>query len=81
MSAYRKKRKNSREREQARFTVRGIRREQVDLRKFSKALLGLAQAEAERQARAQHTTRAQAGDKPEVPSDHQPKGDTDAAQP
>jgi hypothetical protein len=54
-----------------RFTVRGIRREPVDMGKFSRALLGLARAEAERQAQA--TAR---DNKPEVTSTEQaqPKG-------
>ena len=40
-------------REERRFTVRGIRRDPLDIRKLSKALLGLAMAEAEREAQAQ----------------------------
>jgi hypothetical protein len=39
---------------QRRFTVRAVRRDRVDMGKLSKALLGLAAAEAERQAQADH---------------------------
>jgi len=44
-------------REERRFTVRGIRRDPPDIRKLSKALIGLAMAEAEREARAQQAAR------------------------
>jgi len=47
--------------------VRGIRRDQVDMGKFSKALIGLAAAEAERQAQAEHTRAAEATER-ETPS-------------
>ncbi|MCA1706582.1 MAG: hypothetical protein LC808_26295 [Actinobacteria bacterium] len=40
--------------EERRFTVRGIRRNPLDIRKLSKAFIGLAMAEAERQAQADH---------------------------
>lgn len=39
---------------QRRFMVRGVRRDQVDLHKFTRALIGLAAAEAERQAQAEY---------------------------
>jgi hypothetical protein len=45
--------KERRGREERRFSVRGIRKDPPDIRKLSKALLGLAMAEAERQAQAQ----------------------------
>jgi hypothetical protein len=64
VSTNRRKRKQSHIRDgQRRLIVRGIRREPVDLGKFSRALLGLAAAEAERQAQADHAERAHsAGD-------------------
>lgn len=37
-----------------RYTVRGIRREPVDIEKLSKALLGLVVADLEKQAQAEH---------------------------
>lgn len=39
-------------RQQRRYSVRGVRRDPPDISKLSKALLGLAMAEAERQAEA-----------------------------
>lgn len=55
MAAKRKKSKTFYRRdEERRFTVRGIRRDPPDLRKLSKALIGLAMAEAERQAETDH---------------------------
>ena len=50
-----------------RLTVRGIRRDQVDISKLSKALLGLAMAEAERDAQAEHASRT-AKEQPEITS-------------
>jgi hypothetical protein len=41
-----------------RYTVRGVRRDPVDIPKLSKALIGLAVAEAEREAQADHKARA-----------------------
>lgn len=38
------------------FVVRGVRRDPPDLRKLGRALLSLAQAEAERQTEAEHKT-------------------------
>ncbi|MBP5867905.1 hypothetical protein F3K40_12875 [Streptomyces sp. LBUM 1478] len=49
--------KERRGREERRFTVRGIRKDPPDIRKLSKALIGLAMAEAERQAQAEQSTR------------------------
>ncbi|MGH3904688.1 MAG: hypothetical protein ACRDTE_10930 [Pseudonocardiaceae bacterium] len=49
-----KKRHGYRQDEERRFTVRGVRREPPDIRKFSKALISLTMAEAERQAQAEH---------------------------
>jgi hypothetical protein len=72
-----RKRKNTRTRGQARrFTVRGVRRDPVDIGKFSRALLGLAQAEAERQAQAEHTAHTRTANGPEDTSKDQvlPKG-------
>ncbi|MEV1116158.1 hypothetical protein AB0I91_13885 [Actinosynnema sp. NPDC049800] len=37
-----------------RYTVRGIRREPVDIEKLSKALLGLVMADLEKQAQTEH---------------------------
>lgn len=72
-----RKRKNNRTRQERRFTVRGVRRDPVDLAKFSRALLGLAQAEAERQAQAEHAARTQPTTDPEVTDDKTPPtGDT-----
>jgi hypothetical protein len=62
--------------EEYRFTVRGIRREPVDIRKLSRALINLVMAEAERQAQAEHTRDAE----PEVTSNDEAQsgGDGDA---
>ncbi len=54
--ASRRKNRNSRN-EERRFTVRGIRRDPPDIQKLSKALIGLAMAEAERQAQSEQATR------------------------
>ena len=43
--------------EERRLTVRGIRRDPPDIKKLSRALIGLAMAEAERQAQAEQATR------------------------
>jgi len=56
MASKKKREKNSRN-EERRLTVRGIRRDPPDIRKLSKALIGLAMAEAERQAQAEQITR------------------------
>jgi hypothetical protein len=60
-----KNRKSSSDGER-RYTVRGVRREPVDVSKLSKALLGLVIAEAERQAQAEHTKRETEEVEPEV---------------
>jgi hypothetical protein len=58
MASQRRGNKNSHSRrEERRFTVRGIRREPVDIHKLGKALIGLAMAEAEREAQAEHDAR------------------------
>lgn len=49
--------KARRAREERRFTVRGIRRDPPDIRKLAKALIGLALAEAEREAQAEQAAR------------------------
>lgn len=48
------RRKKTSHRRERKFTVRSVRRDPVDMRKLSKALIGLAIAEAERGAEAQH---------------------------
>lgn len=55
--ASKKKREKNLRNEERRLTVRGIRRDPPDIRKLSKALIGLAMAEAERQAQAEQITR------------------------
>ena len=57
MTSRRRTNKNRRERKERRFTVRSIRRDPPDIRKLGKALIGLAMAEAEREAQAQQTAR------------------------
>lgn len=57
--------------EERRYTVRGIRRDPLDISKLSKALLGLAMAEAERQA-AEHAACAARNEEPEVGSGRRP---------
>jgi hypothetical protein len=72
-SKRRNKKSYSRER---RFTVRGVRRDPPDIQKLSKALIGLAMAEAERQAQAEQAARDA---KSAVTSErNQPEGDGDA---
>jgi hypothetical protein len=56
MTSRRKKNRNSRN-EERRFTVRGVRRDPPDIGKLSKALIGLAMAEAEREAQAEQAAR------------------------
>lgn len=79
------KRKRSRKpgrRDEHRVVVRGIRRDPPDMRKLGRALLGLAQAEAERQAQEQHAARRSA-EQPELPDAQEPKpegGDLDGRQ-
>lgn len=58
MASRRKRNRNNRlPREERRFTVRGVRREPPDIRKLSRALIGLAMAEAEREAQAEQAVR------------------------
>ncbi|WP_082376149.1 hypothetical protein [Nocardiopsis sp. NRRL B-16309] len=55
-----KRKKNTNQRRQKheqRFVVRGERRDPPDMRKLGRALLSLAQAEAERQAQAEHAAK------------------------
>lgn len=51
-------------RPERRISIRGVRREEPDLRKLAQALIALAQAQAEADAEAQTKT-AQANSKPE----------------
>ena len=44
-----------------RYRVRGVRRDPVDISKLRKALIGLAMAEAEREAQAEHNLQADGG--------------------
>lgn len=79
MSVKRNKQKSNRSRGgDRRFTVRGVRRDPVDMDKFSRAVLGMAQAE--RQAQAEHATRMKPSDSAEGTSDPStpPKRDADA---
>lgn len=46
--------KGHHDREQRRLSVRGVRREQPDLRKLARALIELAQAQAEAEAQAEY---------------------------
>lgn len=55
--ATRKSNNHRRRREERHFRVRGVRRDPPDMRKLGKALISLAQAEAERQARAEYEAR------------------------
>lgn len=73
MSVSRKKQTGNRRGEgKRRFTIRGVHRSPVDIGKLGRALLGLAQAEAERQARAEHTARSHNnGNEPEVTAEEQ----------
>jgi hypothetical protein len=56
LMAHSQRNRTSQSRER-RFTVRGIRRDPPDMQKLGRALIGLAQAEAERQAQAEQTAR------------------------
>jgi len=65
-------------REERRFTVRGIRRDPPDIRKLSRALIGLAMAEAEREAQAERAAR-QAQSEQVTSGEQEPSGgDRDA---
>lgn len=52
-------RKKTSHRQERGFTVRSVRRDPADMRKLSKALIGLAMAEAEREAQAEQAARQQ----------------------
>lgn len=56
-----KKNQINRRRAQRQLRVRGVRRDPPDLRKLSRALIELAQAEAEREAQAEQAARAARG--------------------
>lgn len=71
--ARRKARRRGIGNDERRYTVRGIRREPVDISKLSKALIGLAMAEAERQAQAEHATQADTTAEPATPSQGRPR--------
>lgn len=55
----RRNKRSKQRRVERRFRVRGVRRDQPDVRKLGKALISLAQAEAEKQARAEYAARQQ----------------------
>lgn len=57
MAKNRRNKKGGSRKEERRLTVRGIRRDPPDIKKLSRALIGLAMAEAERQAQAEQTAR------------------------
>ncbi|TNC23705.1 hypothetical protein [Amycolatopsis alkalitolerans] len=81
MAHAKKKRNNSsRSSEERRYTVRGVRRDPVDVSKLSKALIGLAMAQAEREAQAEHASRSADDVEPEGSTRHQsqPGGVEDA---
>jgi len=74
MASQRRRKQNSHSRRQERrLTVRGIRRDPPNIGKLGKALIGLAMAEAEREARAEQAIR---NAEPEVTADdEQQSGD------
>ena len=61
--------------EERRLTVRGIRRDPPDIKKLSRALIGLAMAEAERQAQAEQVAKTTTPAKPADTSGVQPSAD------
>ncbi|CAM3722464.1 hypothetical protein [Nocardiopsis rhodophaea] len=61
----RKQNNKGRGKREGHFVVRGVRRDPPDMRKLGRALLSLAQAEAERQAQAQHKASQAAADEEE----------------
>ena len=78
MASKRRKNRNSHSRhEEHRFTVRGIRRDPPDIGKLSKALIGLAMAEAEREAQAEQAARERAS-KVTSPDEERSEGQPDA---
>jgi hypothetical protein len=73
-SQRRKKRSGLSEDETRRYTVRGVRRDPLDIGKLSKALLGLAMAEAERLAAAEHRAHAAANEPAASADEHSQDG-------
>ena len=76
----RKQKKNQDASEAPRYRVRGVRRDPVDISKLSKALIGLAMAEAEREAQAEHAVQSDSGPQPDAVVGESPGagGDSDA---
>lgn len=68
----RKKNTHPKNRQERRLVVRGIRRDPPDIRKIGRALLALAQAEAERQAQAEHRAADQEPSRPDTPEPDAP---------
>jgi hypothetical protein len=66
------KNRASRRKEERRITVRAVRRDPPDLRKFARAILTLAMAQAEADARADSAKREVST---EPPQQHPPAGD------
>jgi hypothetical protein len=64
--------------DESRFTVRGIRRDPLDIAKLSKALIGLAMAEQERAAQVEHASRTARQFEVTVEPDQQAGGVNDA---
>lgn len=54
MTKNKRPRRAAQPRNERRIIVRGIQREQPDLRKLSRAVIAMAQADAEREAQSQH---------------------------
>ncbi|MFI1955922.1 hypothetical protein ACH437_29485 [Streptomyces xinghaiensis] len=71
--------KSPREKRERRLVVRGIRRDPPDMQKLGRALISLAQAEAERQAQEQHTA-GQGVDQPETQEPEMQGGGTGGEQ-
>lgn len=71
MASNRRKRRTSRAQDNRRFTVRGLRRNPMDIGKFSKGLVELA--EAERDAQADHGRRVREDSSQEDASADQPQ--------
>lgn len=53
--------RQARPRRDGRIIVRGVERDRPDLRKLSRAVIAMAQAEAEREARIQHEQKSVQG--------------------
>lgn len=72
MASKRRKRRGDRSwTEERRYTVRGIRRDPLDIGKLSKALLGVMMAEEERQAEVEHAARTVEDITPKAISDEE----------